>query len=757
MTSPRSTSVRSDERGVSEVVAVVLLVSMALLGAVLVVVFGSSVVDQVQGENNKQTAQLVIQEIDSRFSTLAQINDVSRTEFIIGDTTPDNIRTVRRGEVTVTVNQNTSCRSTTPLSSIRYVDKTGDTVAYEAGGVWRQSAKDASTMITSPDVNFRNGSLSMTIVNISGDIEESSNQAVIDMESSRTQSREQNGKVLRGPCIRPDNMTVKVQSDFYQAWADYMESEFGVKSRSFDGNDSALVYIPQDELPPETDDEINTVVNLSRDASGDPKADYMKDVEIQDQNITIDKDPAGDEYIVSVRPLSDRRPQIGKIKEIVDSTNIYREPFDVVFIMDVSGSMSWGSSEPGLTKSQAAQIGAATFVSELNSSFDRGGLVTYDQQYDIKTANDGSYLENTKGSEVTESSTSSCSSFVSDSSINNTICQIEDDPSGGTNIWDGIIGGHKLFDLTSNQTRKKIAVLLTDGLNNACDDPDPDEEACEDQNEFTVKQAEAAARSDITIHTIGYGDEDNIADDVLEDVAEETDGEYHNTDDADELKDIFEDIAEQAKETRLIARQPLSTNVSGQNQVHSPYIPGDTDDIATRTTASGKFINVNDPTAPSLFRHRFALQGGDSVEINATWYGCEDEKWKTTPYSDGGSNQSYNVARCTEFDTSDVHHLDEDDVSIYTDGEDVSAELTNSSAWWQSNMTNTLINASVLDDVNDDTVNLSSNQAIAVLDFDVSGTSFDNRMVLLYEVGLSESDAKADDVVNIRVRNVDLN
>ncbi|MFB6180179.1 MAG: VWA domain-containing protein [Halorientalis sp.] len=726
---------------------------MALLGAVLVVVFGSSVVDHVQGQNHKQTAQLIIQEIDSRFSTLSQMNDVSRVDFTIGDTDPDSMRVVRGGSVTVTVNRNGTCSASVPLSSMRYENKAGDTVAYEAGGVWRQSAATASTMVTAPDMNFRNGSLALTVVNISGTVQDSYNEAVIDTASSQNQSHKLKGQVLQGSCIRPDNMTVKVSSDYYKAWGDYMGTEFGVDARTFDSNSTALVFIPQNKLPPETDDDINSVVNLSRKPSGAAKADYMKDVTISDQNITVDKDPAHDRYIVTVKPLGNHYPQIGKIKKIVEPQKVYRDPMDVVFIMDVSGSMSYTSSTPGLTKSQAAQVGAASFVSELNGSFDRGGLVTYENYNDIRTANNGSYLESTKGSWLTDSSTSGCSHDFSASSINNTICHIDDNPGGGTRVWLGIQANNKLFDLTSNQTRNKIAVLLTDGKNNKCQYGGSGTQDCKDQNEKTVDAAKAANRSGITIYTIGYGS--NVAEDLLKDVANATGGQYYQTTNADQLKQIFEDIARKAKEKRIIARQPLSTNVSSGSEVHAPFIPGDTDTIANRTTASGTFMNVNDPTAPSLFRHRFSLQGGDSVEINATWYGCK--KWKTTPYSGGGNNQSYNIARCAELDTSDVHYLQKHDVSIYTNGEDISSELTNNSAWWQTNMTNTLVDAGALDDVHDTTLNLSSNQAVAILDFSIPGAPFDNRMALLYDVGLSESEARPEDVVNIRVRNVHLN
>nr|WP_169302455.1 vWA domain-containing protein [Halorientalis salina] len=727
---------------------------MALLGAVLVVVFGSGLIDQVQNDNNEQTAQLVIQEVDSRFSTLAQMNDVSRVDFTIGDTDSDEMRTVRQGELSVMVNRNSSCRSTAPLSSLRYESAAGETVAYEAGGVWRQSAENASTMVTAPDVNFRNGTLSATVVNISGNIRESYNTARLETETSRTQSQELTGQILHGSCIRPDNMTVKVTSDFYKAWGDYLETEFGVESQTWNHNNTSLVHLPQSELPPETNDEINTVVNLARNKSGDPEADYMEDVDIGEtdpQNISINKNTTKDEYIVTVRPLSERNPQVGKIKEIVDTTTVYREPFDVVFIMDVSGSMSWDPNSDGNTKSEDAQVGATSFVSELNGSFDRAGVVTYENYPAIKQTDDGRYLTSEKGGTF---STSGCWAMTG---INNTICEIDNDPGGGTRIWRGIEQGHELFDLTSNQTRTKIAVLLTDGLNNACDNSPPIQPNCDNQNARTVDTAKAADKSDITIYTIGYGDEDDIADGVLKDVASETGGQFNQTEDADELKAIFEDIAEKEKETKLIARQPLSTNVSGGSEVHSPFIPGDTDDIATHNTSSGTFMNVNDPTAPSQFRHRFALEGGESVEINATWYGCADNHWQTTPYSGGGSNQSYNIARCTKLDTSGVNHLDEDDVSLYTDGEDISAELTNSSAWWQTNMTNTLVDAGALDNKSDTTLNLSSNQAVAIMNFSISGAPFDNRMALLYEVGLSESQANPEDIINFRIRNVELN
>jgi hypothetical protein len=65
-------------------------------------------------------------------------------------------------------------------------------------------------------------------------------------------------------------------------------------------------------------------------------------------------------------------------------------------------------------------------------------------------------------------------------------------------------------------------------------------------------------------------------------------------------------------------------------------------------------------------------------------------------------------------------------------------------------MTNTL--GSYLNDTTKE-LELDSNQAIVIYDFP-DGPDSNNKLVTLYEIGLSEEEAQSDGIINIRVRDV---
>jgi Mg-chelatase subunit ChlD len=756
MRGPDRGGLREDIRAASEIIGVVLLIGMVFLGAWLVVVYGSSIIDQVQDQNDRETAKLVVQEIDSRLGTLAQLNDVGRVQFDTGNTDPDDMVLRESGSITVIVNQTSTCQAELDLSSIRYEKDDGTTVAYEAGGVWQtaRQGSDGSTMVTAPDVSFRNGSLDVTVINVTGTIDESINEAVLNVDSSREDSDEIDTDVTQGACIRPDNITLKVQSDFYRAWGDYLQSEVGSEYdvRTFDGNRTALVYLPQEALPRAADDERNQVVGLNDDAP----PDYMSSVTITDNEISVDKD-AGNTYRVAMRPLTDDEIGIGRLREVESSRDIYRDPIDVVFVLDDSGSMRAGQGESfsdcdgNRTACQPdkliqAQRATAGFLPALNSTIDRAAIIGFDgdSEYYPTRSGDGEYLTNEFGSDFQLASQSS--------GINGSIYELDD--GGSTRMDLGLDKAFRVQDLDSNQTRQRIVVLLSDGQNNPSS-ADSDTKAIADRMDD----------AGITIYTIGFGG--GADEDLLEEVADRTGGEYNFADSQDELEDVFDQIAEDVTSSRTIARDPFtSVTRSEEGDTYSPYVAGDTDSIDTVEQHDKRFININDPTSPSLFRQSFVLEGGEAAVVNASWYGCDE--YVGTPFRDELGGQSYVVSRCADINESDVTNLSDNPASdtgirVYHDGDDLTDdtdstpadELRNASAPWQTNMTDTLVAANVLEDRSETTVELQSNQALIVYDFPDTPNSV-NRLPVLYEIGRSENEARADSVINLRVRNVNI-
>ncbi len=758
---------RGDRRGASEVIGYVILVGIVLTSVLLIAVNGSSLIDDAQNDVNQQSAQLVLQELDSRFSTLSSLSDVTRTRFDLGDTAPRDLRVTREGVINVTVNRNVShtggpdCQTVVNITSIRYEEQ-DQVVGYEAGGVWRGTPNGGTAMMTSPDVTFQNGTLDVSVINLSGRITQNANEAMLNETSSAAVTDRKTGRVLSGACIRPDNVTLKVTgSVFYRAWGDYLESEIG-HARTFDANKTALTYIPQDELSQVANDKQNNVVNLSQD---DPP-DYMTP---PGGGVTISADPTdsvpahisvdktvGNTYTVQYRPLTNSTAfSISNKTKVVKSLAETGVASDAVFVLDESGSMlSNDLCNSCGTRMEEAKEAAAGSLPVLNGS-DRAGVVGYSDYARILRPEDANgndrLLTTNMGDKITS---------YSPTGVNESIDSVG--TGGSTCIYCGLSSALHTLSAASNQTRNQTVVLLTDGQNNVYSDNDVRDVA---------RRAEAR---NVTVYTVRIGGSE---DGLLEDIADITGGEYEDTTDPEELRKFFRESLTTTVTQTQIRRTAATTNASiGGGQVFEPFVAGDTDDMAT---ANGDFLNINDPLAPSTFRHAFAVDDGETVYLNATWYGCEDDGWVVTPLVQDG----HPVVRCNDPNEDNANNISDENITIYTDGHLVGLDegslsggpggdpqefksikgytplLANESAPWEQNMTMQL--APHLDREVDGSrvnyrLNLSSNEAIVVYNYSVASENDPlwNRLALIYRVGLSEQEAQPEDIINIRVRNV---
>ena len=185
-------------------------------------------------------------------------------------------------------------------------------------------------------------------------------------------------------------------------------------------------------------------------------------------------------------------------------------PLDVMIIFDRSGSMD---DDPGDEPISTAKQAAKTFIDFLDPASDQVGLVSYadtatlNEQLqttfnDVKTAIDGLTA------------------------------------SGATNIGDGIAKGNdELSSVRARANSTKIMILLTDGIPNRPGSGDNNATALA---LIDTEVAEAVSKGFI-IFTIGLGS--SLNEPLLQDIADDTGGEYFNSPTANELEAIYEEIA----------------------------------------------------------------------------------------------------------------------------------------------------------------------------------------------------------------------
>jgi len=224
MTPPaRGASRSGDERGQSETLGLVLVFGVVILGASAVVVLGSSAVGDSEQSLSTQRAEKVLTQFDSKAALVALGNtDVQSVRF--ADRESGRFRVLNgSGWLNVTIRNSTSGVKThlvnQTLGSVTY-DNGEDELAYQGGGVWRSSG-NSSRMISPPEFHYRNGTLTLPIVNVTG-------QRALDGGAALGHAETVEQFPIAGASDRRNPLDehrvfVVVRSDYYRAWGQYFE------------------------------------------------------------------------------------------------------------------------------------------------------------------------------------------------------------------------------------------------------------------------------------------------------------------------------------------------------------------------------------------------------------------------------------------------------------------------------------------------------------------------------------------------------
>jgi hypothetical protein len=280
---------RSANRGVSEVVGIVLLFGLVLAGAAIVLVTGMEASDGIQEENRLEAAETSMQEFDSRISSLSDGREVTTLDATNSPNRKSGSVSVNESEskVTFRLNGTDACSASVELGSIRYTDDSGRWVAYEGGGVWRDDDPQADRvqMVSPPDLEYVNGSISFEASNVTG--QATTTDAITARRDGET-SGEQTRAFMRSflthestgePCMPRESVHVEVTSPYYGAWADYFRADFPSTATVTEHAANSTVVMVLDESlrsfdsdgdgTPDSDDNCPTEYNPSqRDIDG---------------------------------------------------------------------------------------------------------------------------------------------------------------------------------------------------------------------------------------------------------------------------------------------------------------------------------------------------------------------------------------------------------------------------------------------------------------------------------------------------------
>ncbi|WP_162991572.1 DUF7289 family protein [Halostella salina] len=292
---------------------------------------------------------------------------------------------------------------------------------------------------------------------------------------------------------------------------------------------------------------------------------------------------------------------------------------------------------------------------------------------------------------------------------------------GGTDMGSGLYEAVDQFD--DDAGNERVAVLLSDGRN---DGPG-------NLNKRTRRAAEEAAENNVTVYTIGLGS--GADEDLLTDVADETGGEYYYVDDDSELEEQFEAIA--GNVTRNRVRQVEHKAVEASVKIGGSSYPLNLSAGNSRVDPNDTASAINDPTTSDPVA--FDISGvtpGSLLSFNATSVDCTNSTASGTPADNLNAThdgETYDHTSCTGTADGRIDSTTNatNDHEIYTDGDDLP---TLDTAWWQPGI-EAVLDTSDEDLYSGDEFTLDDSQAVVVVELDGNGDHTD------YAVFLYDADA----------------
>lgn len=219
----------SRDRGLSEILGFVLLLGIVVTSAMVVLYFGGGLLTELQTQTQGQSAEQTMREADSRLSEVALSDNLEHT-IAVDERDNQEVWIEEDAEMDVVLENEdgNTCDFNIPMGSLHYETDDHSTVTYQGGGVWKESPS-GNTMVSSPDMEYRDGTLTFPSVNIKGSVDGDFDrlQAKKNLEDSRARSQAYEDELK--DCVSDDvdasELRITVTSRYADVWGQYLERE----------------------------------------------------------------------------------------------------------------------------------------------------------------------------------------------------------------------------------------------------------------------------------------------------------------------------------------------------------------------------------------------------------------------------------------------------------------------------------------------------------------------------------------------------
>jgi flagellin-like protein len=235
----------NEDRGISNVVGVVLLVAISITAALLILSAGQSTIEDTRNDQDVEVTVDTFQQADTLFRSFPrEVNNTGSRSVSIPESIQEDLESSQETTYRIRLNDNPDCDTGQhQLGSLQYQSDNGRLIGYQGGGVWELNS-ESSSMRSPPGISYTEGSLNVQFRSVDGNI---TNSESITVESNKSLERARQNTLMTALYTNlsydevssaPDQHTVCEpssvwkatvfinESDFAGAWARYAQENY---------------------------------------------------------------------------------------------------------------------------------------------------------------------------------------------------------------------------------------------------------------------------------------------------------------------------------------------------------------------------------------------------------------------------------------------------------------------------------------------------------------------------------------------------
>lgn len=260
-----------DASGQSETFGVILLLGITVVGSTAIVAFGTQALSETQDAATSQRTEHTMTLLDSRSAMVALgESDMQTVDF--GHSQDGKFSVDQDAGRIKVIHYNFSGNESgneviyNKTLGTFYYENGDTTMAYQGGGVWRIQGDGQAVMVSQPEAHYRSATLTMPIIRVRGSGEAAGETSVTVSSASEPRrifpnttfsdpagpagnetgapynNSSEPAKQYTNP-IKSGNVTVLINSQFYEGWAHYFETRTTAEVKVYDSNSTVYVRL----------------------------------------------------------------------------------------------------------------------------------------------------------------------------------------------------------------------------------------------------------------------------------------------------------------------------------------------------------------------------------------------------------------------------------------------------------------------------------------------------------------------------------